>query len=234
MGILYKLTGKFGCLFTGILYFALISPGCKTMLNEGDEGCIDYEITYSDTMKTDMMASMLPGKMHVKFQPNYTMNELNIGMGFITASFITNYNEKTFTSLFQIWENKYALKYTPEETQQELNKLPKFTIEYFDETKVIAGHTCKKAVATEVGNEKNSFPIFYTTDIHIKDPNWNTPYTDIKGVMLEYQISHKDIVMQLKANKVVLEDIDDDTFIPSPDFKVVKKEELPEIIQNYF
>ncbi len=216
---------------TSIIFFL---HSCKNVLDKTDEGSIEYEITYADSMKNDIMYSILPSKMFLKFKPDFTLNELKMGMGIITASFIANAENKTLTSLFKVVDKKYALKFTPLQTTKELNKLPKFSIKYVSETKQIAGYKCKKAIATEIGNEVNSFPIFYTTDIHLKNPNWNSPYPEITGVLMEYQLVHNDIAMQVTAKKVELEDLDDAIFTASEEYKVVQKEELPEIIQDFF
>jgi hypothetical protein len=68
----------------------------------------------------------------------------------------------------------------------------------------------------------------------MKDPNWNLPYFDIPGVLMEYSIQHKEIFMILKAQKVTLEAPEKSQFSVSKEYKVVKKDSLPEIIQSFF
>jgi GLPGLI family protein len=217
-----------------LLYVLIATPSCKSILSKDTNGTIEYEISYPDSMKSDIMSSMLPSKMEFKFVPDYTLSQLKVGMGIITATFIADSKNKTLTSLFKVVDKKYALKYSIEETAKELSQLPKFSIEYLPEKKMLAGYTCKKAVITQIGNPKNSFSVFYTTDIKIINPNWNLPYATIPGVLMEYQIQHKDILMTLKAKKVILEALDEEQFAIPADYKVVKKDELPEIIQSFF
>jgi GLPGLI family protein len=170
-----------GIVFTGLF---LTMPACNTVLTK-DSGSIDYEISYADSMKKDIMASMLPSKMNFKFIPGTTLNEFKVGMGIITATFIANEETKTLTSLFKVIDKKYALIYSPEETKAELDKLPKFKIVLSGESKKIAGYTCKKAILSQVGKEGNTFAVFYTTEIKVKNPNWNLPYAEIHGVLME-------------------------------------------------
>ena len=208
-------------------------PSCKGILSK-DSGTIAYEITYPDSMKGDMMTSMLPSKMQLKFIPGFVLNEFKAGMGIITATIIANEEDKTLISLFKVIDKKYALVYTPQETKAEMLKMPKFTIAFENETKMVAGYKCKKAVLTQTDKPQNVFPVYYTSDIQLKNPNWNLPYSDVPGVLMEYPIQHKDIFMILKAKKVTLEAPDDSQFSVSKEYKVVKKDELPEIIQSFF
>jgi GLPGLI family protein len=218
----------------GLLITAFfVLPACKGIISK-DSGTIAYEINYPDSMKGDMMTSMLPSKMQLKFIPGFVLNEFKAGMGIITATIIANEEEKTLTSLFKVIDKKYALVYTPEETKAEMSQMPKFRVDFLKETKMVAGYTCKKALLTQIDKPKNAFPVFYTTDIKLKNPNWNLPYSEVPGVLMEYPIQHKDIFMILKAKKVTLEAPEESQFSVSKEYKVVKKDELPEIIQSFF
>lgn len=214
-------------------FLLLFFPGCKGILHKEDEGSIEYDIAYADSMKNDFMISMFPTKMTLKFKPGLTLNELKMGMGIITASFIADAESKTLTALFKVVDKHFALKHDSLQTIEELNQLPKFSIEYLSETKEIAGYKCNKVMATQIGNASNTFTIFYTTEIHINNPNWSLPYPEITGVLMEYQLEHKGIAMQLKAKKVNLEDLDDEIFTATPEYKVVTKNELPDIIKGF-
>lgn len=214
-----------------IVFF--IVPSCKG-IHSADSGTIAYEITYPDSMKGDMMTSMLPSKMLLKFIPGFVSNEFKAGMGIITATIIAAEEDKTLISLFKVIDKRYALVYTPEETKAEMSKMPKFSISFKKDTKMVAGYKCKKALLTQIDKPQNVFPVYYSTDINLKNPNWNLPYSEVPGVLMEYPIQHKEIFMILKAKKVTLEAPEESQFSVSKEYKVVKKEELPEIIQSFF
>ena len=67
------------------------------------------------------------------------------GMNTIT---ITDYTEKSSVSLINMMGQKYAIKQTTAEIEKENTAAGTTTVELSDETKVIAGYTCKKAVVT--------------------------------------------------------------------------------------
>lgn len=215
-----------------LLVFAFSS--CKQIIGTNDEGQIEYDISYPDSISNDIMSSMLPSKMITKFKNNQISSEFRVGMGIISATFIANGEDKTMASLFKVVDKKYALLYNKEKTQEELEKLPKFEVTELKETKKIAGYNCQKALVTQVDNPKNSFNVYYTQEIKVKNPNWNLPYKQIPGVLLEYQIRHKDMEMRFKARKVIIEKINEEDFSLNPEYQVVQHDQLPEIIQSFF
>ena len=219
--------------FSVIIILPLVH-GCKGLLYKNKkQGSIEYTIEYPpETTKDNIMASMMPSKMMMRFKDDITASELKIGMGIMNASFISNPDKKTLTTLLQIVDKKYALVMDSSQVNEQLNKAHGLKITFSNDTKIIAGFTCKKAIVTDSVN--TSVDVFYTKDIKIKNPNWSTPLKEIDGVLMEYQITQNKITMKLTATTVTGDDIDKTTFAIPSDFLVVKKEEMPEIFSQFF
>ena len=178
------------------------------------------------------MASMMPSKAIVKFKDNITSTEIKIGMGIMTTSFIADPNKKTLTSLLQISDKKYALVMDSVEVNNRTGKSV-LKIQFSDETKKIAGFKCKMAIVTDSTN--TSYPVYYTNDIKIKNPNWNTPMKSIEGVLIQYPIIQNNIKMILTASSVAGMKTDAASYSIPADYKMVETlQEMPEIFQAYF
>ncbi len=150
----------------------------------------------------------------------------------MSTVFISNPDDRTLTTLLQIVDKKYALVMDSAQIGTQLRKAPGLQVKLTGDSKMIAGFRCRKAVVTD--DTGNSYDVYYTKEIKVKNPNWSTPLKEIDGVMLEYQIKQKNIVMKLTALKVEDEDIDKNTFSIPPDFKVVSRADMPEIFSQFF
>jgi len=102
-------------------------------------------------------------------------------------------------------------------------------IELTDETKEIAGYNCKKANITWKGNK---FEIFYTDEISIEDPNWNNPFPEIEGILLEYQYEMFEIKTRVTATKVSKEEVPDSEFEIPEGYEKVSKKEMEAVIND--
>ena len=59
-------------------------------------------------------------------------------------------------------------------------------IKYLKTDKVIAGYKCKLA-RVFIEDVPTPIDVYYTEDIHIENPNRNTPFSEINGVLLEFE-----------------------------------------------
>ena len=95
--------------------------------------------------------------------------------------------------------------------------------------KEIAGYVCKKAKVTW---DDLSFDVFYTDEIKITDPNWNNPFNEIDGVLLQYQFDMFGIKTKITAETVEKIDVEDETFDIPADYKTVTKAEMEDVINQ--
>ena len=105
-------------------------------------------------------------------------------------------------------------------------------IEITKETKDVAGYKCKKAIVTFVDETKQGFDLYYTNELKIKNSNWWTPFKEIDGVILEYQVSRYNIDMKLVAKEVEFTTIESAIFDVPKDYKMVTRKEIDEVFQN--
>jgi len=221
-------------LLTFLLPVLLVSVvGCDTFYQKNiSEGVIEFEITYPETDAGDLMASILPDEMTLKFKDNKTIGELN-SMGIFTTSIIAYPDNKEVAQLVKIMNKRYVLMLDSTEVQDLYSELPEMTVNFVDETKTIAGYKCKKAIITFKNNIKEEFSVFYTNDIGIVNSNWCTPFHEIDGVLLEYQVRKYNIEMRLTAKSVIKSVVDDSEFDIPPDYNKITQEEMSDIFEGF-
>ena len=213
-----------------VLTFAfMISVFFPVMVHAGGkpfEGVITYKITITDSKFSESQLSMFPKSMTVSVKGTKSKTELSSGMG--TQIEITDYSDKTKTSLLNMMGQKYAIKQTAEEIKKENEKEPKATVELTGETKTLAGYMCKKAlVTTEQDGEKTTYEVWYSEELYMKDMNFDNPvYKDINGALMEFttktpQFSMKFVVSGIEKKSIAAKEFE----IPS-DYKLTTKEEL--------
>jgi GLPGLI family protein len=111
------------------------------------------------------------------------------------------------------------------------------TILYTSEVDTIAGYPCRKAVAVFDAMDRAECEIWYTDRIHMANPNWFSPFAEIPGVLLRYDVVQYGLRMRLNAIAVNPSDVDGAKFIRKPDFQEVSAEvlyrELGEILETF-
>lgn len=221
-------------LLTG--FFLVISCQSVTQRLIGiSEGVITYKVGFPDLDPTSLAANMLPSEIKQFFKGNKIRVEFNIGPGIMKSTYISDSKKKSIAILLDMFGKKYATNNTPENIRAERQKMPKFIMEPVDETLEIAGYTCKKVIIRDSLTQEQDY-IYYTNQIRAHDINWHTPFTDINGVMLKYQIeyhlAHHTIFMELEASKVQQLEINDKLFRIPKDYQIVPKEKIDEMLDD--
>jgi hypothetical protein len=74
---------------------------------------------------------------------------------------------------------------------------------------------------------------FYTHEISLKDPNRNTPFKDLKGVLLEFETTINNIDAQFVAVKVNEEKVNDTEFTVPDNYKSISEEGIQKFILDF-
>ncbi len=195
------------------------------------KGTISYKISYPEGSVDESMKAMLPKLMKVSIRQGMVKTEINSGMGKQVE--ILNIEEKTTTSLLDIMGQKFSIKTSAEEIQDELTKAPETKITYTDETKEIAGYDCKKVIITvkEKDSETETEVIAYLADDFSNEGIYfdNPDFKDIKGILLEFEVNSGEIQMKFIATSVNKKNIPEKEFAVPEGFKETTKDELQEM-----
>jgi hypothetical protein len=210
----------------GILILASFLLPCFIMAGKPFEGVITYNISYPDNKFTESQMKMFPKILTVSVKGTKSRTELNTGMG--NQISINDYSNKTVINLIDMMGQKYAIKKTADDVAKENAKQPAPKVTITNETKVIAGFNCKKAVITvNDDGEVSTYDVFYTDEIGGKGANFDNPvYKDIDGVMMEFLMKTPQFTMKFSATSAERKSIDSKLFEIPSDFTLTTEEEL--------
>jgi GLPGLI family protein len=97
-------------------------------------------------------------------------------------------------------------------------------INFVDETKEIAGYTCKKA---EVKSGDEIIEVFYTDEIAVpKGMNDNSGFKGIEGVLMEYSVVQEGLIMIMTVKEIKKGKVNKGMFVIPDDYEVKTAEEL--------
>lgn len=211
----------------------LIFQGCNLKIGKKEisEGYMKYNITYLEDESQNPIISLMPSNLKMSFKNNSVLMEVEGWMGVFKSSFIKNEQNSESITLLKMMNKKYC--YINEGSQGFLgfNTQDSIIINFDNETKEILNFTCKHA-KVNFPNKNLSFDIFYTNEIKINRPNEYTPYDQIEGVLMEFQIEINGIPMYLIASEIVESEIPDAAFQAPADYENVPREELDKIFSS--
>jgi hypothetical protein len=211
------------------LLLGMISFSAGSFLHAGKpfEGVITFKITYPDNKFSESQMAMFPKVFTITVKGTKARTDMQMSMG--NQSVIIDYEAKNRISMMNMMGQKYAIQETAEDIEKELANQPKPTVQYSDETKTIAGYTCKKAIVTvDEDGQKTNYEVWYTTEIESINTNFDDPvYRDIKGVLMEFSMSTpQDFSMKFTATSVEKKSVSAKEFEIPAEFVPITKEEL--------
>ncbi len=186
------------------------------------EGIIKFSISY-ESLPPEMKdaVAMLPKEQLFYIKNNKSKFVQNSSMS--NTIVISDSDTKTSIVLMEAMGQKYKMTMTSEEVEEmEKETADEIQIEYINETKSIAGYTCKKAVVKMKGMDEEA--VFYYTEEIAPLKLSGMEGLHLKGLPLEYIISMDGMKMVMKATSVEKTTVPDSTFdIPDgytemPDF----------------
>lgn len=229
---MHLLNRKFRVLTLCLLALAVVG-GCgehTPFQRDISEGIIEYEVTYPELDSNNIMLEMLPDLMVMKFKKNKYKSELKTAAGIIEMSVLADGSTHTMYNLVKIFSDRYVLKMNQAQARKMTDVLPPFRTEFLDEWETIADAKCQK-VLLDFGTAKEESYLFYqTSEIALEDPNWCTPFNEIKGVLLDYRIENYNMHMRLKAIRIIPKEIDDSEFVVGEEYEELTAQEFDALV----
>lgn len=208
--------------------------GCngKRFKKTFDEGTIEYDIKFEGNDQAKINTSMLPSKITVKFRDNNISNKIGGLLGSVNMTFIKNIDDKSLIVLVNIWSKK--LFFQDSLLKQNLPNayagMPAIWIEKNNEVIQFNGYNCMKAIAHYKDSSNYSFDILYTKEINIANPNANTPFELIDGVMLKFSIKLNKYLMNISSTSIKAEHISMDEFKVPAGYEKVSKRTIEDLV----
>jgi hypothetical protein len=171
------------------------------------EGKIVYSISYEDLPEEyASYMSMLPKESTMYVKGEKFRLEQSAGMG-TTVTIIDN-KAKTGYICMDMMGNKMAFKMDAKTFENNTADENKPEVKYTDETKTIAGYTCKKAEIMSKDAEE-PMVIWFTDELPAFN---NKDFKYINGFPMEYQVKNGGITMLMTVTTVSKEKVSDSYF----------------------
>lgn len=206
----------------------LFAGGCDRSFLPGGitEGVIEYSMSFPDMDPNGMMAGMLPEKSELSFSEGRQSMDLSAGMGIFRTSMVINTPAKEVDYHMSVMGKKLFAKYHPKDLLAIDNVPEPVSVLYTNSTDTIAGYPCKKAYLVYEDMERPEETVWYTNSISMAEPNWYSPYKDIPGVLMRYEIMQHHIRIRLEATSVKAGKVDKAKFELRPGHEEVSPEVL--------
>ena len=76
------------------------------------------------------------------------------------------------------------------------------------------------------------FDVYYTDELNVSNPNENTPYDKLKGMLMQYRLKKLGLELEFTAKGVTKEKIADTEFELPAYYKVITTKEMEEFFKS--
>ena len=225
--ITFKIISKY---FILVIAFALGSfTSCSSDKSGGsEEGIIEFDTKAIDEQHP--LYGLAPSSATLKFKKEKFAIEMST-MGMFNTAIIGDNKARTVAQTVKFMDIKQACIENEKDIITE-NLDFALKIEETKDTKKIMGLKAHKIKVTMAANPTITFDAWYTKELGMEDCNSLTPYSQVKGVLLDYRIKKMGLEMHFIAKSIKKVEIPDNTFEIPASMKIVSKEEMAKFFAN--
>lgn len=224
-------------LTTASMVFAGCSGNFSFLEHRVTEGVIEYALSFPDYDPNGLMAGMLPERTTLTFNGEQQVAELSSGMGLFRTTMVTNDLEQVMDYHMSLLSKKIVAHMETSDLRLFNPDASPVTIIRTADIDTIAGYPCKRAWAVFDAVDQREVELWYTDRIEMKNPNWFSPFPEIDGVLLRYEMVQYGMRMRLDAISVVPGEVDPAKFMVKPEFQsvpaTVLHSELAEVLGTF-
>lgn len=214
-----------------LLLFSLLFACRDGRIDRQPQGIIEYEVTYL-TNESSMPTNLLPRKITLKFRGNKNITTIEGFMGMFALSNITDLRKGRNITLLKVMDKKLYYSGEHNEVPFFFENMKDFDIRYLNDTALIAGFNCKRAVVSFADTSAKPFDLYYTNDLPVEEPNRLTPFKDIDGLLVAFNILMPNVEMRVVAKQYKPVPVSGDIFEVPDGYKKVSKRQMISVINK--
>ena len=228
-----KHNGYFAMLIVAIVF--MFACNSLNLNSNFSEGYIEYAIDYDESVPFKYDSKLRPTKMVIKFKDGNTINSIEGLSGSFSLTFVQNIETQQNYTLIKIFSKKlfYQEPIRAEVYPLAYASLPRLTITKTDEIVTYLGLQCVSAIASASDSVTLEFPILYTNELAIVNPNYNSPFEDVEGVMLKFSVTLFNQKMSISATNIKHAKISDDEFTVPKDYEEIDYSTLMDLLELF-
>ncbi len=197
------------------------------------EGELVYKITYLQSNADNPLIRLLPSEIVMHFKDNNTVTIVDGFWGTFQLKFITNRNLKSSCSILHILDKKYICMNDIDSLSAGYAKMSGMEIKNIKDTSNINGFLCHQAEALCKTIAEEPILIHYTYDIDIEQPNSNSPYSMIDGVLAKFQANVAGVDMLFELVEYNNIQVKDSEFSIPTDHKEISRTDFNDILLSF-
>jgi len=188
---------------------------------EKDEGVIEFVTKVVDEQHP--LAMLAPKEAVLKYKHDDLLLEMS-SIGFHTGVY-GNLAQKSVTQTISFLNIKQACIENSIDIVKENLDYP-LIIKETKQTKKIAGLKCYRLMVTMENDTSIHFDAFYTKELGMPNCNSLTPYSSVKGVLLDYRVKRMGMEMRFLAKSVKQIAVDPAVFVVPKDLQIVTRAQM--------
>jgi GLPGLI family protein len=187
------------------------------------EGTIVYDISIQTGSKDLQMADALDGATTTVYLKG-TKSRTDMVNALGSETNIHDAKEGNAVILKEYSGQKLMITLTKQNWEAKNKTYSDVKFDYVDETKTIAGYTCKKAIA-KMANGK-TFTVFYTTDLLVVDNENNYTFKNLPGLAMQYETEVGKIKINYTVSKISFDAVPASKFeFPKSGYRIMTYDE---------
>ncbi|NNK80690.1 MAG: hypothetical protein HKO93_04255 [Flavobacteriales bacterium] len=202
-----------------------------------EEGKIEFDVSFPHIEEDNVMSSILPEKMSMTFKGNRYNSEFNTYGGVFKNKICVDTENREYSQMLKIFKKRLACNYDKVDIDEMMLDFPPFTIIESDIVDTLAGIPCKKAKGVFYDLDTEEIDIYYTDKIKVDNPNWCSPFSELDGFLMGYDVDMFDIRLRLTAQNIEEVEVSEDEFLIADDYKMVSykyiKVEIEKLMESF-
>ena len=220
-------------LIFSLLFISVMSACRFGQSSNKDEGVISYKIVYPEEVRERGFAAFLPTKMISTFKGRNYKISIKGDLSLYQLDYISKSNGDSTTTLFRIFDKRMYHQHGKDEYLFLFERVDETRLEFIEgETKVIAGIECKKAIVHFSNPDLRNITVYYTEDIKIIRPKENSPFDNIPGALMEFDINFKGLELKCVAEEVKIKKVNPKSFIVPENYTPSEQGEIDELVTS--
>ncbi|MCU4155597.1 hypothetical protein J1N10_06385 [Carboxylicivirga sp. A043] len=218
----------FGLLLTSLMTACRIGEPSRK-----DEGVITYKVLYPEEVQKRGFAAFLPTKMISTFKGKDYKVSIKGDLSLYQLDYISKFNGDSTTTLFRIFDKRMYHDHDKGEYLFLFERVDETRLEFIEgQTKTIAGIECKKAIVHFSNPDLRNIIVYYTESINICRPKENSPFDDIPGALMEFELNFRGLELRCIAEDVQIKKINSKSFIVPDNYTQSNHGEIDELVSS--
>lgn len=182
-------------------------------------------------MAGDVPTKVLPKKMDAFYSKQFVYTRIDGFFNQFTLVQIANLKQDQVITLLDFFGTHVSYTGKKGELPACIKEPEQLEMKYTKDTATLGGFLSQKI---EVETSEESYDIYYSPEIKVRNANISTPYQTVKHPLTAFRIQLSHLKMDLSCKNSELKTVDSELFSIPEEYKAVNRAAMEQIINNLF